>query len=190
MAIKLIVGLRNPGSAYEATRHNAGEWFIEALIQHYKVSVKATSKFHGEVGRFLLNDKPCLVLLPLTFMNLSGLPVRELSQFYQIKPEEILIAHDELDLPAGRIKLKTSGGNGGHNGLRDITSQLNSNAFHRLRIGIGHPGHKDLVLNFVLGKPSLADQQLIHGAIDKSLISIPELLEGNLSAAMNVLNSE
>lgn len=189
MAIKLIVGLRNPGSAYEATRHNAGGWFIETLLQHYQFSLKVDQKFHGEIGRFQINDENCLVLLPLTFMNQSGLPVREISQFYRISPEEILIVHDDLDLPVGHAKLKTAGGNGGHNGLRDIIANLGSNNFHRLRIGIGHPGHKDLVLNYVLGKPSVADGLLIRDAIENSMIIIPDLLAGKISAAMNVLNS-
>ncbi|OGV48806.1 MAG: aminoacyl-tRNA hydrolase [Legionellales bacterium RIFCSPHIGHO2_12_FULL_42_9] len=189
MAIKLIVGLRNLGSAYEATRHNAGGWFIETLIQHYPVSLKIDQKFHGEVGRFQIQDNNCLVLLPLTFMNQSGLPVREVSQFYRILPEEILIVHDDLDLPVGRVKLKTAGGNGGHNGLRDIIANLGSNAFYRLRVGIGHPGHKDLVLNYVLNKPSVADKQLICDAIENSMAIIPDLLAGKISAAMNMLNS-
>lgn len=189
MSIKLIVGLLNPGSSYQATRHNAGAWFVETLRQHYPFSLKANSKFHGEAGRFELQDNTCHVLLPLTFMNKSGLPVREITQFFQIKPEEILVVHDDLDLPPGRIKLKSAGGNGGHNGLRDIITQLGSSEFHRLRIGIGHPGHRDLVLNFVLGKPSVADKQLMMDAIERSMAIIPDLLTGRISAAMNVINS-
>ena len=189
MTIKLIVGLRNPGSAYEATRHNAGAWFIETLMRHYPISLKVNSKFHGEVGRFEIDNQPCHILLPLTFMNLSGLSVRAISQFYDIRPDEILVAHDELDLPVGRVKLKTAGGVGGHNGIRDIVAQLGSNEFHRLRIGIGHPGHKDLVLNFVLGKPSVADKNLIEDAIERTIPSLPDLVSGKISAAMNQINS-
>lgn len=121
-------------------------------------------------------------------MNHSGLPTRETSQFYRITPEEILVVHDELDLPPGRIKLKTGGGHGGHNGLRDIIAQLGSSDFHRLRIGIGHPGHKDLVLNFVLGKPSQQDRQLMYDAIERGVAIIPTLLTGNIAGAMNSLN--
>ena len=184
-----MVGLRNPGSAYKATRHNAGEWFIETLLQHYSLTLKADSKFHGELGRFQIQTNACFVFMPLTFMNQSGLAVRTISQFYRLLPHEILIVHDELDLPVGRIKLKTAGGNGGHNGLRDIIANLGSHDFHRLRIGIGHPGSKDLVLNYVLTKPSIADKQFIDEAIEKSMAIIPDLLAGKISAAMNVLHS-
>ncbi|WP_028388330.1 aminoacyl-tRNA hydrolase [Legionella fairfieldensis] len=188
MAIKLIIGLRNPGSAYEYTRHNAGGWFIETLTQHYNAHFKIDKKLHSEIASFDINRQVCKTLLPLTFMNHSGLPVREVSQFYRINPDEILVAHDELDLPPGRIKIKTGGGHGGHNGLRDIISQLGSSDFHRLRIGIGHPGHKDLVLNFVLGKPSQQDKQLMFDAIDRGIAILPTLLTGNIAAAMNLLN--
>ncbi|MCA0403763.1 MAG: aminoacyl-tRNA hydrolase [Proteobacteria bacterium] len=189
MAIKLIIGLRNPGSNYEQTRHNAGGWFVEALARHYQVDFKAEKKLHSEVGNFDINGSTCKLLLPLTFMNHSGLPTREVSQFYRIKPDEILVAHDELDLDAGRLKVKTGGGHGGHNGLRDIISHLGTNDFHRLRIGIGHPGHKDMVLNFVLGKPSQSEKQLIKDAIDRSVLAMPKILAGNMSLAMNLLNS-
>ena len=188
MAIKLIVGLRNPGTAYESTRHNAGEWFIESLIRHYRLGLKANPKFHGEVGQLTIQTETSFVLLPLTFMNHSGLSTREICQFYKILPEEVLVIHDELDLPVGRIKLKTAGGNGGHNGLRDITAQLGSNAFHRLRIGIGHPGHRDLVHQYVLTKPSIADKQSIDAAIEKTIGFVPDLLAGNINLAMNEIN--
>ena len=189
MTIKLIVGLRNPGSAYEATRHNAGAWFIETLSKHYPFSLKLNTKFHAEVGTFSVQNNPCFVLLPTTFMNQSGLSVRAISQFYRIQPEEILIVHDELDLNPGRVKLKTAGGNGGHNGLRDIIAQLGTPNFHRLRLGIGHPGHKELVSNYVLGKPSIADNQLIHEAIDNTISIVPDLLAGQISKAMNTINT-
>lgn len=188
MTIKLIIGLRNPGSAYQATRHNAGEWFVAALAQQHNIVFKTEKKMHGETATITINQQVCKALLPLTFMNLSGLAAREMSQFYRIEPSEILVVHDELDLAPGRIKLKTGGGHGGHNGLRDITTQLGSGDFHRLRVGIGHPGHKDLVLNYVLGKPSLQDKQLILEAIDKTLNSIGLVLEGNMPVAMNEIN--
>lgn len=189
MSIKLIVGLRNPGSAYEATRHNAGEWFIQALSQHYPCTLKAQTKFHGEVGQFSLKNHSIMVLLPLTFMNQSGIAVREVSQFYRIQPQEILVVHDELDLPPGRVKIKTDGGNGGHNGLRDIIAHLGQANFHRLRIGIGHPGQRDLVLNYVLGKPSLSDKKAIQERMEDIMPCIPELLTGNISIAMSSVNS-
>jgi peptidyl-tRNA hydrolase, PTH1 family len=188
MAIKLIIGLRNPGRAYEYTRHNAGGWFVTALTQRYNASFKVDKKLHSEFASLVINDLPCKTLLPLTYMNHCGLPTREVSQFYRFNPNEILVAHDELDLPVGSIKLKTGGGHGGHNGLKDIISQLGSPDFHRLRIGIGHPGHKDLVLEFVLGKPSQHDKQLMLEAIDRGIAIMPTMLTGNIAAAMNLLN--
>ncbi|KTD61583.1 aminoacyl-tRNA hydrolase [Legionella spiritensis] len=188
MAIKLIIGLRNPGSAYEHTRHNAGGWFVEALAQRRNAVFKAEKKLHCELANVEINQHPCKAMLPLTFMNHSGQPTREVCQFYRIKPDEILVVHDELDLPAGRIKLKTAGGHGGHNGLRDITAQLGTGEFHRLRIGIGHPGHKDMVLNYVLGKPSLEDRRLIFDAIERTLATMPVVVEGNIAAAMSIVN--
>lgn len=188
MAIKLIIGLRNPGSAYEQTRHNAGGWFVNALAEKYRVLFKSDKKLQAEIATIETNQQACRLLLPLTFMNHSGQPTRAASQFYRILPDEILVVHDELDLPAGRIKLKTGGGHGGHNGLRDICTQLGSAEFHRLRIGIGHPGHKDLVLNYVLGKPQQQDRELIFTAIDKAIGAIPTALTGNMILAMNELN--
>ncbi|HHF7345160.1 TPA: aminoacyl-tRNA hydrolase [Legionella feeleii] len=188
MAIKLIVGLRNPGSAYEQTRHNAGAWFVEALAERYKASFKTDKKLHGDIANLEIDHLSCKALLPLTFMNHSGLAAKETSQFYRIKPNEILIVHDDLALPAGRIKLKTGGGHGGHNGLRDLIAHLGSAEFHRLRVGIGHPGHKDMVLNYVLGKPSQQDRQLIVDALEKGLEVMPAVLAGQLAAAMNTLN--
>lgn len=188
MAIKLIIGLRNPGSAYEHTRHNAGGWLVEALAQRHNAFFKTDKKLHSELANLEINNHSCKALLPLTFMNHSGLPTREVSQFYRINTDEILVAHDELDLPAGRIKIKTGGGHGGHNGLRDIIQQLGSADFHRLRVGIGHPGHKDLVLNYVLGKPTQQERLLIFDAIDRSIAVIATAIRGNIAGAMNLLN--
>ena len=188
MAIKLIVGLQNPGSAYEQTRHNVGGWFVEALSRRHNASFKVEKKMHAAVANFEIANQACKAILPTTFMNLSGLPTREVSQFYRIKPDEILVVHDDLDLQAGRIKLKTDGGNGGHNGLRDITAQIGSSGFHRLRIGIGHPGHREMVLNYVLGKPDQADRQLILEAIERGLDIIPMVLDGDIQKAMNLIN--
>ncbi|MFC3909578.1 aminoacyl-tRNA hydrolase [Legionella dresdenensis] len=189
MTIKLIIGLRNPGSAYEHTRHNAGAWLVEALAQRNSVKFKLEKKLHTEVAGLELNNQACRLLLPTTFMNQSGLPTREAAQFYRITPDEILIVHDELDLPTGRMKLKTGGGHGGHNGLRSIIASLGSSDFHRLRVGIGHPGHKDLVHNYVLGKPGQSDRQLMHDAIDRAIAVMPTIICGDLAAAMNTLNS-
>jgi len=188
MAIKLIIGLRNPGSAYAHTRHNAGGWFVEALTLRHNGRFSVVKKMHAEIADFEISGQACKTVLPLTFMNLSGLPTREISRFYRIEPSEILVVHDELDLPAGRIKLKTGGGHGGHNGLRDITNQLGTGDFHRLRVGIGHPGHKDLVLNYVLGKPSVHDRQQMYDAIDRGIAVMPFVLKGDIASAMNLLN--
>lgn len=189
MAIKLIVGLQNPGTTYQQTRHNAGAWCLEAIAEQFHGLFKPDKKLHGELasGRGALEG--CKFLLPNTFMNHSGQSVQATAHFFRIKVEEILIIHDELDLPPGRLKLKTGGGHGGHNGLRDTITCLGSSDFHRLRIGIGHPGHKELVLNYVLGRPDGTDKALIIQAIERSLSSIPLLIEGHFALAMNQLNS-
>lgn len=189
MAIKLVIGLRNPGSAYEHTRHNAGGWLTFGLAQRHSVHFKLDKKMNAELADLTLNSNSCKLVLPLTFMNLSGQPTRAISQFYRILPSEILVIHDELDLPVGRIKLKTGGGHGGHNGLRDITTQLGTADFHRLRIGIGHPGHKDLVHQYVLNKPSVHDRQQIYDAIDRGIAVMPLVLSGDIAKAMNQLNT-
>lgn len=188
MAIKLIIGLQNPGPTYELTRHNAGGWFTKKLAQHYNSSFKLEKKLQAELAEIELNDYRGKLVLPLTFMNHSGLPVRLISQFYRVQPEEILIIHDELDLPPGCARLKTGGGHGGHNGLRDIVAQLGTPLFHRLRVGIGHPGHKDQVHQYVLSKPSVHDRQLIDEAINRGIDIMPLVLSGDLSRAMNQLN--
>lgn len=189
MPIKLIVGLKNPGANYEATRHNVGGWFVEAFAQQHRTFFKTDSKLHGDLATIELDGMACKLLLPSTFMNHSGIAVRAVAQFYRIQPAEILVAHDDLDLDVGRIKLKTGGGHGGHNGLRDIMSHLGTPAFHRLRIGIGHPGDKELVLNFVLGKPSQQDRVFIHEAIDRATHVMPKLFSDQLAIAMSILNT-
>ncbi|BCA94196.1 peptidyl-tRNA hydrolase [Legionella antarctica] len=185
MTIKLIIGLRNPGSAYEQTRHNAGGWLVIALAQRHGAHFKVDKKMQAE----LADHNACKLALPLTFMNHSGQPTRAISQFYRIQPEELLVVHDELDLAVGRIKLKTGGGHGGHNGLRDITTQLGSAEFHRLRVGIGHPGHRDLVHQYVLTKPAVYDRQQIYDAIDRGIAVMPFILSGDIARAMNQLNT-
>lgn len=188
MPIKLVIGLRNPGAAYQDTRHNAGEWFVLAWAKQFDTAFKIDKKLHGELNTIENNNFSCKVILPLTFMNQSGLPTRTAAQFYQIHPSEILVIHDDLDLPAGRIKLKTGGGHGGHNGLRDIISQLGSAEFHRLRVGIDHPGQKELVLNYVLGKPTQFERQKVFEAIDRGIGVMPKILAGDFANAMNLLN--
>lgn len=167
--IKLIVGLANPGAEYAATRHNAGAWYIDYLAQRHNQSLKEESKFYGYTGRLNIGGEDVRLLVPTTFMNLSGKAVAAMATFYRIAPEEILVAHDELDLPPGVAKFKQGGGHGGHNGLKDIISKLgNSLDFHRLRIGIGHPGDRNKVTGFVLGKPPASEQKLIDDAVDEA----------------------
>ena len=188
--IKLIVGLGNPGDKYTDTRHNTGEWLIERLARRFNVSLNPESKFFGKTARTLVNGKEVRLLVPTTFMNLSGKAVGALASFYRIKHEEILVIHDELDLPPGTAKLKQGGGHGGHNGLKDIVAQLgNNNNFYRLRIGIGHPGHRDLVAGYVLNKPSPADRDALEKVLDEATDCIEMIFKDGMVKATNRLNS-
>ena len=188
--IKLIVGLGNPGDKYTDTRHNAGEWLIERLTRRFNVSLNPESKFFGKTARTLVNGKEVRLSVPTTFMNLSGKAVGALASFYRIKPEEILVIHDELDLPPGTAKLKQGGGHGGHNGLKDIVAQLgNNNNFYRLRIGIGHPGHRDLVAGYVLNKPSPADRDALEKVLDEATDCVEMIFKDGMVKATNRLNS-
>lgn len=186
--LSLIVGLGNPGSEYAQTRHNAGFWFVERLAEQYGISLKADPKYKGISGRGKIEGQDVRLLLPTTFMNLSGQSVVPFAKFYQIKPEEMLIAHDELDMNPGVIRLKTGGGHGGHNGLRDIVPHTGAN-FHRLRIGIGHPGSKDRVSGHVLGKAPSSEQTLMDDAIHHALGQIKLLVNGHFQQAMNHINA-
>lgn len=188
--IKMIVGLGNPGSEYEQTRHNAGFWFIDELAWQYKASLKEEKKFFGSVARISISGSDLWLLKPATFMNRSGQAVAALAQFYKIRPEEILVVHDELDIPCGRIKFKLGGGNGGHNGLKDIQTHLGTPDFYRLRLGIDHPGDRNLVVGYVLNKPSLEHRQQINEAINKSLKAVPMLLNGEWEEAVCFLHSK
>ena len=188
--IKLIVGLGNPGDKYADTRHNAGEWLIARLARRFNVTLNAENKFSGYVGKTLINSKEIRFLVPMTFMNLSGKAVGALANFYRIKPEEILVLHDELDLPPGSVKLKLGGGHGGHNGLKDIVATLgNNNNFYRLRIGIGHPGHRDLVAGYVLNKPSPSEREALEKALDEAVNCVELLFKDGIVKATNRLNS-
>lgn len=187
--IKLIVGLGNPGSKYSDTRHNAGEWLIQRLANRFNLKLKEENKFFGQTAVANIAGQDIRLLIPTTFMNLSGKSVGALATFYRILPEEILVIHDELDLPPGSVKLKLGGGHGGHNGLKDIIAQLaNSKNFYRLRVGIGHPGDKNLVAAYVLSKPSPQDQQLIDKALDEAENCIEILIKDGINQAMNRLN--
>jgi len=187
--IRLVVGLGNPGLEYEDTRHNAGFWFVDRLAADAGVAMRAESKFQGMVGRLRVGEQDCWLLKPMTYMNLSGRSVLALAHFYKILPDQILAAHDELDLPAGSVKLKRAGGHAGHNGLRDMIAHLGVPDFWRLRIGIGHPGDRNQVKDFVLHRPSREEQEAIDGAIDRSLVVWPRLLKGEAEAAMMALHT-
>lgn len=187
--LRLIVGLANPGPQYADTRHNAGAWYVERLADRLGVRLVADSKRFGLVARASVKGGDVHLLVPTTYMNRSGQAVVAVAGFYKIPPQEILIAHDELDLPPGQIRLKTGGGHGGHNGLRDsIAALANQNGFHRLRIGIGHPGDKSQVSNFVLGKAPRSEQDLMDQAVDEALRHTDTLIAGDLARVMNTLN--
>ena len=188
--IKLIVGLGNPGPKYSETRHNAGFWFVEDLASQYRSRFLPEKKFHGEVARINLEGKDIWLLKPETYMNRSGLSVVSLAAFYKIAPEHILVAHDEIDLKAGTARLKSGGGHGGHNGLRDIISHLGTKDFQRLRIGVDHPGSKDLVVDYVLKRPDSKDRQAIEDSINDALRVMPKIAAGEWEKAMHQLHTK
>ena len=188
--IKLIVGLGNPGPKYSETRHNAGFWFVEDLASQYRSRFLPEKKFHGEVARINLEGKDIWLLKPETYMNRSGLSVVSLAAFYKIAPENILVAHDEIDLKAGTARLKCGGGHGGHNGLRDIISHLGTKDFQRLRIGVDHPGSKDLVVDYVLKRPDSKDRQAIEDSINDALRVMPKIAAGEWEKAMHQLHTK
>ena len=188
--IKLLVGLANPGPDYAHTRHNAGHWYLNQLASQENIQLKAEAKFYGLTGRIQFAGNDIRLLVPTTFMNLSGKAVSAMAKFYRIKPEEILVAHDELDLPPGTAKFKLGGGHGGHNGLKDIISQLGNNKnFYRLRIGIGHPGDRNKVSGYVLGKPQKQDLDFIEQSIDEAARCTTILGQDGLQKAMNRLHA-
>lgn len=188
-ALRLIVGLGNPGPEYASTRHNAGQWFVERLADKYGIRLGPEPKYFGISGRGTVNGEDIRLLIPTTFMNRSGQSVGAIATFFKILPTEILVAHDELDLPPGTVRLKTGGGHGGHNGLRDIIPALaNQNGFHRLRVGIGHPGDAKQVSNYVLGKAPSAEQDKIEAALDAAEALSDDLIAGKLAAVMSKLN--
>ncbi|HEY7776495.1 MAG TPA: aminoacyl-tRNA hydrolase [Kineobactrum sp.] len=189
-SISLIVGLGNPGSDYRGTRHNAGADFVIELARLHGASLQAESRFSGLTARIQSGGHDLRLLIPTTFMNRSGQAVAAMAVFFKIAPEQILVAHDELDLPPGTARFKRGGGHGGHNGLRDIVSCLgNSREFARLRIGIGHPGHASRVTGYVLGKPQAAEREQIDASIDAAIAALPLLLAGDDTKAMTQLHS-
>lgn len=186
--VKLVVGLGNPGPEYEATRHNAGFWWVENLADAQRVRLRAQSKFFGRVGRLTDDGSDCWLLLPSTYMNESGRAVQAMAAFYKIVPDEILVVHDELDLPPGTARLKKGGGVAGHNGLRDISAKLGPD-FWRLRIGIGHPGDRDMVVDYVLHRPRQEEAELISNAVEHSLEVWPLIQAGEMEKAMHRLHT-
>jgi len=187
--IRLLVGLGNPEDKYLATRHNVGFWYIDRLAEKHGITLKPEARFHSLLGKGLIDGHSVWLQKPLTYMNHSGRAVAALVNYYKIAVDEILVAHDDLDLPAGTVKLKKGGGHGGHNGLRDIIACLGSRDFVRLRIGIGHPGHKSQVLNWVLSKPASDDRIAIEQAIERAVEVTPLLVQGKLSQATTHLHS-
>mgnify|MGYP000384921779 CR=1 FL=1 len=188
-ALRLIVGLGNPGPEHLRTRHNAGFWFLDALAMALGARLQFESKRSAETAKATLDGEPLLLLKPMSFMNRSGIPVSSALGYYKIEPSEMLVAHDELDLAPGTARLKFGGGHGGQNGLRDIIAALGHGKFHRLRLGIGHPGDKHEVTNWVLGRPGRDDESAIRDAVARSLQVLPQAVSGDLNGAMKLLHT-
>ncbi len=186
--IVLIAGLGNPGPEYAQTRHNVGFWVVDAAARWARLTFRRESRFQGELCRYAEDGRECRLLKPLTFMNLSGDSVAAVARYYRIPPEQVLVAHDDLDLAPGTVRLKRGGGDGGHNGLKDITAKLGSSDYYRFRIGIGHPGSRELVTPYVLGRPSPDDMRQLEAGLDIALAMLPRLLDGEITRVMNDLN--
>jgi PTH1 family peptidyl-tRNA hydrolase len=187
--IKLFVGLGNPGPEYEFTRHNAGFWWLDEVARALKVPLVMDKAYHGLVARTSVNGQTVWLLKPQTFMNLCGKSVAALARFFKVQPQEILVAHDELDIVPGEAKLKLGGSHAGHNGLRDIHAQLGTDDYWRLRLGVGHPGIKSEVINWVLKKPSLDHRVAIDQSIDRALKALPHLLAGEMEKATMLVHT-
>jgi len=188
LPLRIIVGLGNPGPEHLVTRHNAGFWFVDLLARRHGGEFRDYRKYSGETARISISEQDIVLLKPTTYMNRSGLSVRQLSEFYKIAPEHILVAHDELDLPAGSVRLKQGGGHGGHNGLRDSIAHIGE-TFWRLRLGIGHPGNKAEVIDYVLTRAPRAEEDLILDAVSTAADCMPLLLEQGAERAMTRLHS-
>lgn len=188
-SLKLIVGLGNPGPEYSETRHNAGFWFLDQLAAVHHTGFSADRKFHGDIARMKSEGTDCLLLKPTTFMNNSGRAVQAVAAYFNIAPEEMLVAHDEIDLETGTVRLKQGGGHGGHNGLRDIIAQTGNNGFLRLRIGVGHPGHSSKVHGHVLQRPTGEQKKILDDAIADALAVMPLVFKGEMNKAMSKLHT-
>ena len=187
--IRLIVGLANPGLEYASTRHNVGAWFVQNIADSKQATLRMEAKFHGLSARVTIASQPTHLLIPTTYMNRSGQAIAAIVRFYKIQANEILIAHDDLDLPVGRIKLKTGGGHGGHNGLRDTFTHLGSQNFHRLRVGIDKPTDRTQTIDYVLKPPSKLEKQQIEASLNIALTQLPDIVTGNLAKAMQAINT-
>lgn len=188
--VDIIVGLGNPGSEYANTRHNVGFWFVDEVARQFGGNFKTEKKFNGELARVSLHGRDVLLLKPTTFMNLSGQALQPLMNFYKVKLENVLVVHDELDLPVGTVRLKQAGGHGGHNGLRDIIANCGGNHFLRLRLGIGHPGEKSKVTGHVLKKASSEDQRAIEDGIGRAIAEMDLIVNGDSQKAMHKLHTD
>ena len=189
-AIRLVAGLGNPGLQYQGTRHNAGYQFVELLAQRHGATFRNDPRFHGEVCLIHAHGHECWLLKPTTFMNRSGQSVSSLARYYKISLQQLLVAHDELDLPAGTARLKAGGGHAGHNGLRDIVSAMDGGDFWRLRLGIGRPTDSRQVVDYVLSRPSRDDAQAIDRAVEAAADLLSEMLSGDFQRAMHRLHSD
>jgi PTH1 family peptidyl-tRNA hydrolase len=190
-SIAMLIGLGNPGDRYEATRHNAGQWFIERLMEAYGVTISVESKMKSKLGRLQSGGMDVRVAVPTTYMNHSGQSVGALVRYFKIDPSALLVAHDEIDLPVGVVRLKKGGGHGGHNGLRDIIAHLKTSDFFRLRIGVGRPQHENIdVEDYVLKRPTHDEQHTIDQVIDASVNAIPDLLAGKIEKVMKELHTK
>lgn len=188
MALKLVIGLGNPGAEYSETRHNAGFWFCERLADELKTSFSKEARYHGWVAN--ARDAGIWLLMPATYMNESGRAVQALAHFYRIQPDEMLVVHDELDLPPGRMQLRFGGGLGGHNGLKSLTAHLGTQDYWRLRVGIGHPGDRNEVVNYVLKPPRREEREEIDATLDRALLAWPQLAKADFNAAMQKINAK
>lgn len=189
MIPKLLVGLGNPGPKYTETRHNAGFWFVDRLAAGHSAGFRREAKFHADTAMLHLAGHDCRMLKPSTYMNESGRAVQSALRFYDLKPGELLVVHDEIDLPPGVVRLKRGGGHGGHNGLRDVLECLGEGGFLRLRLGVGHPGSADQVIDYVLERPGAAERKLIDAALERALEVMPLVLQGQVQKAMKELHT-
>ena len=188
LPLKLVVGLGNPGAEHEGTRHNAGFWFVDELARRHEIRLRQERRYNADAGKGEIAGVPLWFLKPMGYMNRSGQPVRAFCDYLQIPPAEVLVVHDELDLPAGVARLKRGGGAGGHNGMKDLIAHVGED-FWRLRLGIGHPGHRDLVIGYVLERPSAVEERLIKESIELAVAEFPRLLTDGAEKMMNRLHT-